>query len=107
MNAFTHPMGPTAEPSWSPSAAGAVHRNTVGRPSARPLGVVAQEVRMPVVLRHRVRVLGQRPVSGASVQCPRVPVHPTGVHCPVRASERPSVRRSVSMGSRVRCVRPE
>ena len=32
----------------------------------------------------------RRPVSGASVQCPRVPVH-ASVRCPVRASERPGV----------------
>src|SRR5918995_1090794 len=69
--------GLTAEPAGLPSAAGAVHKNTVGRPSLRSLGVVAQEVRMPAALRHPVHVLGQRPVSGvrcpvsgASEQCP-------------------------------------
>jgi hypothetical protein len=53
--------------------------------------------------RHPVRVPAsvRRPVSGASVQCPRVPVHTTGVQCPVR---RPSVqvshvRRPVSVRS--------
>jgi hypothetical protein len=47
------------------------------------------------------------PASGASVQCPRVPVHATGVRCPVRASERPGVRRPVSSVSGVRaCPRP-
>jgi hypothetical protein len=55
-----------------------VHKNTVGRPSARSLGVVAREVRMPAAPSSPVRVLGQRPVSG--------------VQCPVRASERPGVR---------------
>ena len=34
----------------------------------------------------------RRPVSGVSVQCPRVRVHATGVQCPVRASRRPGVR---------------
>ena len=58
-------------------------------------------------LRQRVSVLGQRPVSGASVQH-----HATAVRCPVRTSERPDVRRPVSsvgvrsVGSRVHCVRP-
>ena len=47
-------------------------------------------------LRHSVGVLGQRPVSGASDQCPRVPIQTTGVQCPVRASERPGVRCPVS-----------
>jgi hypothetical protein len=80
-----------------------VHKNTVGRPSARSLGVVAREVRMPAAPSSPVRVLGQRPVSGvrcpvsgASDQCPRLPVHVTGVQCPVRASERPGVRCPVS-----------
>jgi hypothetical protein len=68
---------PAAEPSWLPSAAGAVPvgavpRNTVGRPSAPPLGVAAQEVRMPAVPSSPCPC--PRPVSGASVQRPRVPV---------------------------------
>src|SRR5215213_2860689 len=50
-----------------PSAAGAVHRNTVGRSSARSLGVVAQEVRMP---------------AAPSSACPR-PRPASGVQCPV------------------------
>jgi hypothetical protein len=54
-------------------------------------------------LRHPVHVLGQRPVSGASDQCPRVPVHRTGVQCPVRASEHPGVRCPAS-GVGVRCL---
>jgi hypothetical protein len=53
--------------------------------------------RMPAAPRHPVHVLGQCPVSGASDQCPRLPVHRTGVQCPVRASERPGVRRPVSV----------
>jgi hypothetical protein len=53
-------------------------------------------------LRHPVRVLGQCPVSGASDQCPRLPVHGTAVECPVRASERPGVRCPAS-GVGVRC----
>jgi hypothetical protein len=95
---------PTAAPSWLPSAAGAVHRNTVGWPSARPLGMVAQEVRMRPCLRQRVGVLGQRPVSSVWCGCPaaRVPVHAAAVRCPVRASERPDVRRPVSSVG-VRC----
>ena len=51
-----------------------VHKNTVGRPSARSLGVVAREVRMPAAPSSPVRVLGQRPVSG--VRCPV-----SGVRC--------------------------
>jgi hypothetical protein len=50
--------------------AGAVHRNTVGRPSVRSLGVAAQEVRMPAV---------------PSSPCPR-PRPAFSVRCPVRAS---------------------
>jgi hypothetical protein len=67
-----------------------VHRNTVGRPSARSLGVVAREVRMPAAPSSPVRVLGQRPVSG--------------VRCPVRAT---SVHACLSTGpvSSVRCGR--
>jgi hypothetical protein len=92
--------GPTAEPSWAPSAAGAVHRNTVGWPSAGPLGVVAQEVRTPPCLRQRVHILGQRPAS--SVRCGRpvstrvcpsdrcpvsgAGVRVSGVRCPLWAS---------------------
>src|SRR5829696_2067050 len=52
------------------SAAGAVHNNTVGRPSVRSLGVVAQEVRMP---------------AASSSPCPR-PRPASGVRCPVRAT---------------------
>jgi hypothetical protein len=59
--------GPPPEPSWSPSAAGAVHRNTVGGP-ARALGAVARRCGGRPCLRQRVSVLGQRPVSGVSVQ---------------------------------------
>jgi hypothetical protein len=61
-------------------------------------------------LRQPVHVLGQRPVSGvrcpvsgASDQCPRLPVHGTGVQCPVRAFERPGVRCPAS-GVGVRCL---
>jgi hypothetical protein len=43
------------------------------------------------------------PVSGASDQCPRLPVHGTAVQCPVRASERPGVRCPAS-GVGVRCL---
>ena len=71
-----------------PSAAGAVHKNTVGRPSARSLGVVAQEVRMP---------------AAPSSACPR-PRPASGVRCPVRAT---SVHACLSTGpmSSVRCGR--
>ena len=54
-------------------------------------------------LLHPVHVLGQCPVSGASDQCPRLPVHGTAVQCPVRASERPGVRCPAS-GVGVRCL---
>jgi hypothetical protein len=86
---------PTAEPSWLPSTAGAVHRNTVGWPTScgcRPC------------LRQRVGVLGQRPESSVWCRCPaaRVPVHATAVRCPVRASERPDIRCPVSTVN-VRC----
>jgi len=78
------------------SAAGAVRRNTVGRPSVRSLGVVARRSdagRAFVTLSRPRPASGvQCPVSGASDQCPRLPVHGTGVQCPVRASERPGVR---------------
>jgi hypothetical protein len=57
-------------------------------------------------LRQRVGVLGQRPVSSVWCGCPaaRVPVHAAAVRCPVRASERPDVRRPVSSVG-VRCPR--
>src|SRR5215208_7227583 len=55
------------------SAAGAVHKNTVGRPSARSLGVVAQEVRMP---------------AAPSSACPR-PRLASGVQCPVSGVRTP------------------
>jgi hypothetical protein len=81
--------GPTAEPSWSPSTAGAVHRNTVGWPSARPLGVVAQEGRTPAVPPSAC----PHPRPAAVVQCPvrtsslHACLPTTGVQSPV--SERP------------------
>jgi hypothetical protein len=76
-----------------PSAAVAVHRNTVGRPSARSLGVVAQEVRMPAVLdaspalsassasvrRPVFSVRCQRPVSTRACPLERCPVSGAGV----------------------------
>jgi hypothetical protein len=62
--------------------AGAVHRNTVGRPSVRSLGVAAQEVRMPAVPSSPC----PRPRPASSVRCPV-----SGVRCPV-PSERPGVR---------------
>ena len=92
------------------SAAGAVHKNTVGRPSLRSLGVVAQEVRMPAAPsspcpRPRPASGVRCSVSGASDQCPRLPVHGTDVQCPVRASERPGVRCPASaVGVRCLCV---
>ena len=66
----------------------AVHRNTVGWPSARPLDVVAQEVRTPAV---------------PSSACPH-PRPAAGVQCPVRTS---SLRACLSTRpvSRGRCRR--
>ena len=80
-----------------PSAAGAVHKNMVGCPNVRSLGVVAQEVQMPAAPssacpRPRPASGVRCPVSGVSDQCPRLAVHGTDVPCPVRASERPGVR---------------
>jgi hypothetical protein len=71
-----------------PSPAGPVHRNTVGRPSARSPGVVVQEVWMPAV---------------PSSPCPR-PRPASGVQCPVRAT---SVHACLSTRpvSSVRCGR--
>jgi hypothetical protein len=72
------------------SAAGAVHKNTVGRPSTRSLGVVAQKVRMP---------------AAPSSPCPRPrPASGVRVRCPVRAT---SVHACLSTGpvSSVRCGR--
>jgi hypothetical protein len=110
---------PTTEPSWLPSPAGAVHRNTVGWPSARPLGMVAQEVRMPAVPSSACRCL--RPASGvqclvrgvqhhaclstrlSGVRCGRLSVQMSGVRCPVSGVQRGC---PVSVGSRVHCVRP-
>jgi len=57
--------------------AGAVHKNAVGRPSARSLGVAAQEVRMPAAPSSPC----PRPRPASSVQCPV-----SSVRCPVRAS---------------------
>jgi hypothetical protein len=77
---------------------GAVHRNTVGRPTVAaagrsgPGGADAGRVFVTV----STSSAGVRcPVSGASVQWPRVPVHATAVQCPMRTSERPGVRRPV------------
>jgi hypothetical protein len=50
----------------------------------RPLGVVARRCGCRLCLHHRVGVLVRRPVSGAGVQCPRVPVQATTVQRPVR-----------------------
>ena len=65
-----------------------VHKNTVGRPSARSLGVVAQEVRIP---------------AAPSSPCPR-PRPASGVQCPVPVT---SVHACLSTGpmSSVRCGR--
>jgi hypothetical protein len=98
--------GLTAEPAWAAKRRRAVHRNTVGRPSGRSLGVVA---RGPDAGRADVTLSAssasvRRPVSGASDQCPRLAVHATGVQCPVRASERPRVRRPVWASVSVRCA---
>jgi hypothetical protein len=71
--------GLTAELHGLSSAAGAVHKNTVGRPSVRSLGVVAQEVGCRPRLRHPC--LRPQPVFG--------------VRCPVRAT---SVRACLSTG---------
>jgi hypothetical protein len=85
------------------SAAGAVHKDTVGRPACGRSAWWPRRSGCRPRLRHPVHVLGQRPVSGASDQCPRLPVHGTGVQCPVRASERPGVRCPAS-GVGVRCL---
>jgi hypothetical protein len=71
-----------------PSPAGPVHRNTVGRPSTRSLGVMVQEVWMPAV---------------PSSPCPR-PRPASGVQCPVPAT---SVHACLSTRpvSSVRCGR--
>ena len=53
--------------------AGAVHTNTVGRPSARSLSVVAQEVRLPAA----ASSANPRPRPASGVQCP---VRATSVH---------------------------
>jgi hypothetical protein len=65
---------------------------------------------MPAVPSSPVRVLGQRPVSsvrcpvsGASDQCPRLPVHVTGVRCGRLSVQVSAVRRPLSG---VRCGRP-
>jgi hypothetical protein len=61
-----------------PSAAGAVRRNTVRRPSGQPLGVVAQDIwSWPCLVslsgpqQHPASSV-QCPVSSVSVQCPRM-----------------------------------
>jgi hypothetical protein len=93
----------TAEPAWLLSATGAVGRNTVGRPSARSLGVVAQEGSgCRPCRRHSVRVLGQRPASSVRCerQCPRVPVRAIRVRCPVSGA---GVRASRCPMSNVPC----
>ena len=100
--------GRTAEPAWAAERRRRRPQEHGWRPSARSLGVVAQEVRMPAAPssacpRPRPASGIQCPVSGASDQCPRLPVHGTAVQCPVRASERPGVRCPAS-GVGVRCL---
>jgi hypothetical protein len=72
----------------------------LGVPSARSLGVVAQEVRMPAVVDvspvlPRSSASARCSVSGVSVQCPRVPVHATGVRCGRLSVQVSGVRRPV------------
>jgi hypothetical protein len=85
-------------------------QDTVGWPSARPLGMVALEVRMPAVPSSACRC--PRPASGVQClvrvsistrPCPRgrCPVSSVGVRCPVS-----SVGCPVSVGSRVHRIRP-
>ena len=108
--------GLTAEPAGLSSAAGAVHKNPVGRPSVRSLGVVVQEgpdAGRAVVTLSTSLASVRCPVSGASDQCPRLlstgPV--SSVRAGVCASRCPlsGVRcgRPVSVRCRVRCVRPK
>jgi hypothetical protein len=86
--------------------AGAVHRNTVWasqRAVARRGGPGGPAAGRAFVTLSVSSASVRRPVSGASDQCPRVPVHAIGVQCPVRASERPGVRCPAS-GVGVRCL---
>jgi hypothetical protein len=86
---------PTAEPSWLPSAAGTVHRNTVGWPSARPPGrggPGGADAGRAFVSVSVSSASVRSPLSGAGVPASRVPVQAAAVRCPVRASERPGVR---------------
>jgi hypothetical protein len=85
---------PTAEPSWSPSAAALSTGTPFGWPRAAagrggPGGADAGRAFVSV---STSSASGRRPVSGADVQSPRESVHATGVQCPVRASERPASR---------------
>jgi hypothetical protein len=83
------------------------HLGVDRRPSARSLGVMAQDgpdAGHAVVTLSASSASVRRPVFGPSVQCPHVPVHATGVQCPVRASERPGVQCPTS-GVRA-CPRP-
>jgi hypothetical protein len=74
----------------TPSAAGAVRRNTVRRPSGQPLGVVAQDIRSwPCLVSLSGPSSIRRPVSGVSGQCPRVRCPVSGVRCPVSGVQCP------------------
>jgi hypothetical protein len=98
---------PHAEPSWLPSAAGAVHRTLLGvqRAAAGCGGLGGADAGRAFVTVSTSSASVRRPVSGTSVQRPRVPVHATAVQCPVgRLSVQVSGVRCLVCASGVRAL---
>jgi len=99
--------GPAAEPSWlqSPRRCPQEHGWASQRAAAGRSSPGGADAGRALVTGSTSSARVRCPVSGASVQCPRVhawPVHATAVQCPMRTSERPGVRRPVSSVD-VRC----
>jgi len=90
----------------APQAPSTQDKNTVGRPQhavARRGGPGGPVAGRAFVSLSTSSASVRCPVSGASDQCPHLPVHGTDVQCPVRASERPGVR-CPAPGVGVRCL---
>jgi hypothetical protein len=88
--------GPAAEPSWlqSPRPCPQEHGWASQRAAAGRSSPGGADAGRALVTGSTSSARVRCPVSGASVQCPRVPVHATAVQCPMRTSERPGVWRA-------------
>jgi hypothetical protein len=95
--------GLTAEPAWDAERRRRRPQEHGSASQRQPLGVVPRNPELAVPCQPvRSSAASGVPVSGVSVQCPRVRCPATGVQCPMWASRRPGVRCPV-WASGVRC----